>query len=119
MNTRAPCACWGNFWAAPRSITRKDMLTYKAALLQTPSRYTLRFPGLTLPQAIKANQKRSKPFETLDPKTINMKWLSHISTICKWAMNNGYLDTSPASSANAGERERGNSAYRARRVVDS
>ena len=26
-----------------------------------------------------------------------MKWLSHISTICKWATNNGHLDTSPAS----------------------
>src|SRR5690606_8549992 len=80
-----------------RSITRTDMLTYKQTLLQTPNRYTLRFPGLTLPQAIKANQKREQPFPTLDPATINMKWLSHISTIFKWAANNGHADDNPAA----------------------
>lgn len=79
-----------------RSITRADMLAYKQALLQTPNRYSLRFRGLTLPQAIKANEKRQEPFPTLDPQTINMKWLSHISTILKWATNNGYLEVNPA-----------------------
>lgn len=74
-----------------RSITTTHVLNYKQALLQTPNRYTLRFPGLTLPQAIKANEKREEPFPTLDPTTINMKWLSHISTILKWAKKNGYL----------------------------
>jgi integrase len=86
-----------------RSITRHDMLGYKKALLQTPSRYALRFPGLTLPQAIKANEKRKVPFAALDPQTINMKWLSHISTICKWGMNNGYLDANPASGVRVDE----------------
>lgn len=79
-----------------RSITRANMLAYKQALLETPNRYTLRFPGLTLPQAIKANAKRDQPFPTLDPQTINMKWLSHISTILKWAANNGYIEVSPS-----------------------
>lgn len=80
-----------------RSITRADMLAYKQALLETPNRYSLRFRGLTLPQAIKANAKRKEPFPTLDPQTINMKWLSHISTILKWASNNGYVDANPAA----------------------
>lgn len=79
-----------------RSITRADMLAYKQALLQTPSRYALRFPGLNLPQAIKANAKRAEPYSTLDPATINMKWLSHMSTILRWASNNGHIDTNPA-----------------------
>lgn len=79
-----------------KSITKKDLIAYKQALLETPTRYTLRFPGLTLPQAIKANQKRETPFETLDPGTINMKWLSHLSSILKWAANNGFIETNPA-----------------------
>ncbi|MCO5159827.1 MAG: site-specific integrase [Mesorhizobium sp.] len=86
-----------------RSITRQDMLDYKQALLSTPSRYSIRFPGLTLPQAIKANAKRAEPFDTLDPQTINMKWLSHVSTICKWAMNNGLLDANPAAGVRVDE----------------
>jgi integrase len=80
-----------------RQITRKDVLAYKQSLLETPARYVQRFPGLTLPQAIRANQKRKDPFATLDPSTINMKWLSHLSTIFKWGMNNGYVDDNPAA----------------------
>lgn len=86
-----------------RSITRADILAYKQALLQTPNRYSLRFKGMTLPQAIKANAKRKEPFPTLDPQTINMKWLSHISTILKWAANNGHADANPASGVRVDE----------------
>lgn len=81
---------------AVRSITKCDVIGYKQALLETPTRYTLRFKGLTLPQAIKANAKRATPFETLDAQTINMKWLSHLSTILQWASNNGHIDSNPA-----------------------
>jgi site-specific recombinase XerD len=80
-----------------RSIKRSDMLAYKQALLQTPNRYAARFPGLSLPRAIKANAKREEPYPTLDPQTINMKWLSHLSTIFKWAANNGHMDDNPAA----------------------
>lgn len=79
-----------------RAITKKHVIEYKQALLETPTRYTLRFPGLTLPQAIRANRKLEVPFETLAPKTINMKWLSHLSSILQWASNNGHLDANPA-----------------------
>lgn len=78
------------------SITKKNVIDYKQALLKTPNRYTMRFPGLTLPQAIKANQKLAKPFSTLAPKIINMKWLSHLSSILQWALNNGLIDSNPA-----------------------
>lgn len=78
------------------SITKKQVIDYKQTLLKTPNRYTMRFRGLTLPQAIKANAKLPVPFETLAPKTINMKWLSHLSSILQWASNNGYIESNPA-----------------------
>lgn len=81
---------------AVRAITKKNVIDYKQALLETPNRYTMRFPGLTLPQAIKANTKLTEPFATLAPKTINMKWLSHLSSILQWASNNGHIETNPA-----------------------
>jgi integrase len=86
-----------------RSIKRSHMLAYKQALLQTPNRYSLRFPGLTLPRAIKANAKRKEPFPTLDPQTINMKWLSHLSTIFKWAANNGHMNDNPGAGVRVDE----------------
>ncbi|WP_277021496.1 MULTISPECIES: site-specific integrase [Paracoccus] len=81
---------------AVQAITRKDVIAYKQVLLETPTRYTQRFRGLTLQQAIKANCKRPQPFETLDPQTINMKWLSHLSSILQWAANNGHIEVNPA-----------------------
>uniref|UniRef100_UPI0011AE8577 hypothetical protein n=1 Tax=Mangrovicoccus ximenensis TaxID=1911570 RepID=UPI0011AE8577 len=78
------------------AIKKKDVIDYKNALLRTPVRYTMRFPGLTLPQAIKANEKRKEPHAALAPKTINMKWLSHLTTVLQWASNNGHIETNPA-----------------------
>ncbi|MCA0996296.1 tyrosine-type recombinase/integrase [Alloyangia pacifica] len=81
---------------AVRLITKRNVIDYKQALLETPNRYTMRFPGLTLPRAIKANAKLAEPFATLAPKTINMKWLSHLSSVLQWASNNGHIEINPA-----------------------
>ncbi|MCW1919979.1 site-specific integrase [Rhodobacter sp. KR11] len=81
---------------AVKAITKQMVIAYKKTLLETPTRYTQRFPGLTLPQAIKANAKRPEPYETLSPQTINMKWLSHLSSILQWATNNALIDFNPA-----------------------
>lgn len=78
------------------AITKKQVIDYKNALLQTPNRYTMRFPGLTLPQAIRANQKLAEPFTTLAPQTINEKWLSHLRTVLSWAERNDHLQINPA-----------------------
>ncbi|MCB1334940.1 MAG: site-specific integrase, partial [Roseivivax sp.] len=78
------------------AITRKDVIAYKQALLEMPTRAHARFPGLTLPQAIKANKKRAHPYATMAPKTINVKWLSHLSSVLKWSLGNGYIDVNPA-----------------------
>jgi integrase len=77
------------------SVTRRDLLQYKQALLRTPTNYAQRFPGLTLPQAIKKNADRAQPYPALNGKTINMKWLSALSSIFKWGMNNGYIENNP------------------------
>ncbi|WP_411837289.1 site-specific integrase [Paracoccus sp. ME4] len=79
-----------------RSVTKQDVIAYKRALLETPNRYTMRFPGLSLPEAVAANMQLPQPFSTLAPQTINMKWLSHLSTILQWASNNGHIETNPA-----------------------
>lgn len=54
-----------------KSITKKNVIDYKQALLDKQTRYTQHFPGVTLPQAIRANARRSEPYETLGPQTIN------------------------------------------------
>jgi site-specific recombinase XerD len=79
-----------------RSITRTDMLAYKRALMETPTNYRQRFPGKSLPEAIALNDASKEPYPTLNPQTINEKWLSHVSTIMGWCANNGLLDDNPA-----------------------
>lgn len=69
------------FLGEPRpvyAITRQDVLGYKRALMETPANYTKRFPASTLPEAIKLNKGRAKPFPVLNPTTINDKWLARV-----------------------------------------
>ena len=78
------------------SITKQDMLAYKRALLELPANYRQRFPGKWLLQAIELNKARKEPYPTLNPGTINDKWLSHISTIMKWCEENAPLPSNIA-----------------------
>ncbi len=81
---------------AASSITRSDLQDYKRALMRTPANYRQRFPGLSLPDAITANDALKTPFAALNPQTINNKWLSHISSIMNWCFNEGLLTSNPA-----------------------
>ncbi|SDA15560.1 Phage integrase family protein [Methylobacterium sp. UNC378MF] len=78
------------------TITRRDVLSYKAALMDTPANYTKRFPDATLPEAIRRNKARAIPFPTLNATTINDKWLARIQSIFKWCVNNDVLPDNPA-----------------------
>ncbi|MEO9900243.1 MULTISPECIES: site-specific integrase [Alphaproteobacteria] len=78
-------------------ISRQDVLAYKRALLRTPSNYVKRFRGLTLPEAIEANDKRAEPFPRLNPGTISDKWLAHIKAIFSWMANNAIIPDNPAA----------------------
>jgi integrase len=77
-------------------ISRRAVLGYKNALLKTPTLYSQRFPGLSLPEAIEANGKRKEPFPTLNPKTINDKWLAHLGAVFNWLSNNEIIPDNPA-----------------------
>ncbi len=79
------------------AITRAKMLQYRTALLETPVAFRRRFPGLTLPQAVDANRRRKTPLATLDPKTINGKWLAHLASLLSWGTNEGLLAQNAAS----------------------
>jgi integrase len=78
-------------------ITRQDVQAYKRALADAPSNYTKRFPGLTLPDAIKANKERKAPFPVLNVKTINEKWLSKLHTFFGWCAKNDLIPDNPVA----------------------
>lgn len=77
-------------------ITRSDILGFKRALAETPTNYTKRFPGMTLPQAVAANKKRTAPFEPLTARTINNKYLSRIHSILGWCVKGDLIPDNPA-----------------------
>jgi hypothetical protein len=57
------------------SITKQDMIDFKGVLLDTPTNRQQRFPGTSLQEAIRQNKARAKAWPTLDPKTINGRYL--------------------------------------------
>jgi integrase len=79
------------------TITRKDVNAYKRALMEAPARYTKRFPGKTLPEAIEANKTLAKPFEKLNAVTVNNKLLSRLHALLNWCMKNDIIPDNPAS----------------------
>ncbi|GJD31897.1 Tyrosine recombinase XerC [Methylobacterium adhaesivum] len=79
------------------TITRRDVLSYKTALMETPASYSLRFPNMPLPEAIKRNKARATPFPVLNVTTVNDKWLARLQSIFKWCVLNDVLPDNPAS----------------------
>ncbi|MEZ0253474.1 MAG: tyrosine-type recombinase/integrase [Methylobacteriaceae bacterium] len=79
------------------AIARRDVLAYKAALMETPANYTKRFPGAPLPEAIRLNKSRAAPFPVLNATTINDKWLARLQSMFKWCVLNDVLPDNPAS----------------------
>ena len=79
-------------------ITRQDVHAFKRALSETPANYTKRFPGMTLPEAIRANERRNQPYPVLDPRTINDKYLSKLHALLGWCVRADIIPDNPASS---------------------
>lgn len=80
------------------AITRADVHAFKRMLSEAPANCAKRFPGMTVPDAIKANKARNVPYATLDPKTINHKYLSRLHAILAWCVRNDLLPDNPAAS---------------------
>lgn len=78
-------------------ITRQDVHAFKRALGDTPANYTKRFPGMSLPEAIKANKARATPFPALNAKTVNDKWLSRLHSLLNWCVRSDILPDNPAA----------------------
>lgn len=78
-------------------ITRQHVHAFKKLLGEAPANYSKRFPALSLPQAVKANNDRKIPFPTLSGKTINDKYLSKLHTFFAWCVSNDIMPDNPAS----------------------
>ena len=78
-------------------ITRGDVLNFKRALQDLPANHTKRFPGLSVLEAIKENKARAVPFEPLNTKTINNKYLSGLRSVFNWCFENEVLPDNPAA----------------------
>ena len=78
-------------------VTRRDVFSFKDALQELPSNHAKRFPGMKLPEAIKANKARATPYAPLDPKTVNDKHLSKLRAMLNWCVNNDVIPDNPAN----------------------
>jgi integrase len=78
----------------PSSIKRSDIVAFKDTLLHTPANWTKRFPGRSIREAI--DQNRSAELPTLSAGTINNKYLSPLSTFCRWLVSNDIIEKNPA-----------------------
>lgn len=78
-------------------ITRQHVRAFRNALSDTPTNYSKRFPGKSLPEAIKLNNARLAPFPKLSAKTINDKYLSKLHTFFAWAVSNDIVPDNPVA----------------------
>ncbi|WP_316195915.1 MULTISPECIES: tyrosine-type recombinase/integrase [unclassified Bradyrhizobium] len=67
-------------------LTRQHVHAFKRMLADAPANYTKRFPGMTLPEAVKANKGRAKPYPLLDARTVNDKYLARLHAFLNWAV---------------------------------
>lgn len=77
-----------------RDIAKDDMRSLYRLLPQMPAHATKRYPGLTATDAIAAADADGQD-ERLSPKTQN-DYFTHIKSLFKWAVENDYLEKSPA-----------------------
>lgn len=78
-------------------ITRQDVHAFKRTLAELPASATKRFPGMTAPEAIKANKGRATPYDVLLPRTINEGYLSRLHSIFAWCVRNDIIPDNPAA----------------------
>lgn len=82
-------------------ITRQDIQTFRRTISATPSNYTKRFPGKTILEAIEANKALARPYQTLDPKTVNDKYLARLHGLLNWCLRNDLIPDNPAAGVKA------------------
>jgi hypothetical protein len=78
-------------------LTRQHVHAFKRTLADAPANYTKRFPGMTLPEAVKANKGRAKPYPLLDARTVNDKYLSRLHAFLNWAVRGDIIPDNPSA----------------------
>ncbi len=79
---------------AVSSITKRDVRAWKEALLQFPSRGTMRGEKGSFQEIIARNKQEGRP--TLSARTIN-KYLSALRQFAQWLETHEYIDANPVS----------------------
>jgi integrase len=77
-----------------RAVTKEDMRRLYRVLPQLPTHSTKRYPGMSAQEAIAAADADGND-ERLSPKSQN-DYFTHIKSLWKWAVENDYVDNSPA-----------------------
>lgn len=75
-------------------INRRHIREFVELLSTAPQRIAQRFPGLSLVQAVEANQLRTKPFPTISPNTVRDHYFAVLRALFGYAC--GELDILPA-----------------------
>lgn len=84
------------------SITGAEVVEFKNLLVSCPTNFRKRLGTDSLREAVRLNAARDGgPLDTLDPKTINEKYLSNVKTFFDWARTNKLVAESPAKGVRA------------------
>ncbi len=77
-------------------VDKKLVRDWKGLLIKFPVKATEMhvFKNMKLREIVAANEKLRKP--VLSDRSVN-RYLSSLSTFCKWMVNNGYLDQNPVA----------------------
>jgi len=79
-----------------RDYTRLDFEHYRDILDRTPNRAYLRFKTHNLAEAADQNQKRMRPFDVIDDKTVDDDYLTPIKTFFTHCVRNRWIPANPA-----------------------
>ena len=90
------------------AITPDHVVEFKDLLITCPTNFRKRLGTDSMKEAIALNAVRGKAerLTSLDPKTINEKYLSNIKTFFDWAITNRKIKESPASGVRAEQPKR-------------
>ena len=80
------------------AITGNEVVAFKNLLEECPSNFRKRLHTDDLREAIRLNAERpqTERLDTLDPKTINEKYLSNVKTFFDWVRGEKHIKESPA-----------------------
>jgi len=85
------------------AITADQVVSFKDLLLRCPTNFRKRLGTDEVREAVRLNEARPEGdrLDTLDPKTINEKYLSNLKTFFTWARTNRRIKESPAEGVRA------------------